>query len=118
MFLDRWIEAFNEGRFDEALADVTDDYVYVDPSSGPLDAAAHRGLMETVLAAFPDRRIRITRSAAGDGVEFGEATWTGTTAAGDAVTIEGTVVIDVANGKMRSQRWYYQPPTNSPLRSS
>ena len=38
VFLDRWIESFNEGRFDEALADVTDDYVYVDPSSGPLDA--------------------------------------------------------------------------------
>ena len=65
--------------------------------------------METVLAAFPDRRIRITRSAAGDGVEFGEGTWTGTTAAGDAVTIEGTVVIDLANGKMRSQRGITSP---------
>lgn len=118
MLLDRLIEAFNEGRFDEVLADVTDDYVYVDPSSGPLDAAAHRALMDTVLAAFPDRRIYISRSAAGDGVEFGEGRWTGTTATGETVTMEGTVVIDVEDGKMSAQRWYYQPPVNSPLRSS
>ncbi len=118
MFLERLVEAFNEGRFDDVLGNVTEDYLYIDPSSGPLDAPAHRVLMETVLTAFPDRQIRITRSASGDGVEFGEGTWTGESASGEALMIEGTIVIEIADGKISAQRWYYQPPANSPLRSS
>jgi ketosteroid isomerase-like protein len=109
MYLTRLVQAFNEGRIDHVLADVTDEYVYVDPSTGPLDSAAHRAQMEAVLASVPDRRIEIRRSAVGDGVEFGEGEWTGTMPTGAKMTMEAAVVVDMTGGKVSGLRWYSRP---------
>lgn len=95
--------AFNEGRVEDVVASVTEDYSYSDPTSGRIEGAAgHVALMRQVLERFPDRRIEILRSWRGDGGEFAEYRWTGTPAGGgQPVTMTFAAVIELDDELMR-----------------
>jgi hypothetical protein len=59
--------------------------------------------MEQVLAAFPDRRITLTRVGSGDGYEFAEGTWRGTPAGGGApLTVTVAVIVEVEEGSIHA----------------
>jgi ketosteroid isomerase-like protein len=111
VLIERYVEAFNGGDLEGALANVTTDYVYADPTSGELDKAANLDVMRQVLAAFPDRQITLSCVASGDGCEFAEGRWVGTPAGGGSpLVVTGVVVVHVEDAQMTSQRWYYDPP--------
>ncbi|MGI8530542.1 MAG: nuclear transport factor 2 family protein [Geodermatophilaceae bacterium] len=99
----RIVVAFNEGRVEDVVASVTEDYSYSDPTSGRIEGSAgHVALMRQVLERFPDRRIEVLGSWRAEGAEFAEYRWTGTPAGGgQAVSMVFAAVIELDGGQMR-----------------
>ena len=97
------VVAFNEGRVEDVVASVTEDYCYSDPTSGRIEGSAgHVALMRQVLERFPDRRIEIMRSWRADAAEFAEYRWTGTpVGGGQPVTMTFAAVIELDGEQMR-----------------
>ncbi|PRY51633.1 SnoaL-like protein [Geodermatophilus tzadiensis] len=99
------VDAFNDGRVDELVADTTADYRYSDPFLGAVDgAAAHEALMRQVLERFPDRRMELLECWVAEGVEVARYRWTGTPADGGApVEVLFVAVLEFEDGHLR--RW-------------
>ena len=117
----RGVEAFNAADWQAVSADLADDSVYEEPATG----RSLRGAEEIVeaermwKAAFPDASGTITNALASGGTAVLEITWQGTQsgdlmtpmgvvpATGRRVAIKAVQVVEVENGKSRSNRHYF-----------
>jgi hypothetical protein len=99
------VAAYNDWDVDRTMSLCADDCRFVGPATGEIDSAAFEANMRQMLAAYPDRRLRILASAVGDGCEFAEVELTG-----GPMNVSGAVVFAVVDDAVTSQRWYYAPP--------
>jgi hypothetical protein len=103
--IELYVAAYNAGDVDRTMSLCADDCRFVGPRTGEIDKAAFEANMREMLAAYPDRRLRILASAIGDGCEFAEVELTG-----GPMNVRGAVVFAVVDDAVVSQRWYYAPP--------
>lgn len=103
--IERYVDAYNVGDVDRAMSLCTDDCRFFGPMTGEIVKVAFEAQVRELLAASPDRRLRILASAIGDGCEFAEVELTG-----GAVDVAGAVVFRIDGDAVTSQRWYYAPP--------
>ena len=103
--MELYVAAYNDGDVDRAMSLCADDCRFVGPTTGEIDKAAFEAKMRQMLAAYPDRRLRILASAIGEGCEFAEVELTG-----GPIDVSGTVVFRMVADGVTSQRWYYAPP--------
>jgi hypothetical protein len=104
--IELYVAAYNDGDVDRTMSLCADDCRFVGPTTGEIDNAAFEANMRQMLAAYPDRRLRILASAVGDGCEFAEVELTG-----GPMNVAGAVVFAVVDDAVTSQRWYYAPPS-------
>jgi ketosteroid isomerase-like protein len=106
--LEQFVAHFNNGRLEDALGEVTDDYAYTDPLVGTLRGrTAHLELMHRILAAFPDRKLTVTGAWADGDTEFCEYVWTGSPATGgERLDAEWAAVLQWRAGSLARQRHY------------
>jgi steroid delta-isomerase-like uncharacterized protein len=113
--LDRFVQQFNESRFEEALQDYAPDGVQEEigtgrrftPQEGVENARAWK-------AAFPDARGTIETKLIDGERGAAEILWRGTNtgpllgqpATGKAVTVRGVAVLETAGGKITRARHY------------
>ncbi|HZV52866.1 MAG TPA: ester cyclase [Candidatus Dormibacteraeota bacterium] len=117
----RAVEAFNAADWQAVSADLASDSTYEEPATG----RSLRGVEEILeaerawKAAFPDASGTITNALASGSTAVLEITWRGTQS-GDLVTPAGVVpatgrrvaikavqVVEVENGKSKSNRHYF-----------
>ena len=113
--LDRFVAQFNEGRFEEGLADFAPDGVGEEIGTGrrftPQEGAENARAWK---AAFPDGRGTIETKLIDGDRGAAEVVWTGTNTGslmgqpptGKAVTMRGVVVMETAGGKITRLRNY------------
>src|SRR5215213_2075443 len=106
--LEQFVAHFNDGRLEEALGEVTNDYTYTDPLAGTVRGrTAHLELMQRILVAFPDRKLSVTGSWAVGDTEFCEYVWTGTPATGgERLEAEWAAILEWRAGRLARQRHY------------
>ena len=113
--LDRFVELFNEDRFDEiageyasnAIAEEIGTHRRVGPEESAEDSRAWR-------AAFPDARGTITNKVVEENKGAAEIVWRGTNRGplmgqpptGKAVTVNAVVVIETSGGKVTRSTHY------------
>lgn len=112
-FARRWLDNFASGRFDEQRDLCGPDHVFHFPMAPvPLDADAHTGIQQAAVAAIPDLSFTIEHQIAeGDLVTTmfvitgtHQAEFQGLPATGNAISIRGTNVMRVVDGK-NAEEW-------------
>ncbi|MAF52691.1 MAG: hypothetical protein CL694_06730 [Chloroflexi bacterium] len=112
-FVRRWFDSFASGRFDELRESCGPGHVFHFPMAPvPLDADAHIGVQGAALAAIPDLSFAIERQIAeGDLVTTmfvltgtHQAELQGLPATGNAISIRGTNVMRIVDGK-NAEEW-------------
>ncbi len=120
------IEAYNDKDWERAKASITQDFAYEEVPTGrkATGADATLELWKTWAGAFPDSRGEVRDAhVAENGTVVLEATWSGThrgplqtptgsiAATGKRIDVPACMVIQVGDGKARSQRHYFDMAT-------